>query len=162
MTLLKSVGMDNDGHFTISEPGDTLSTEVQADWGQTDTTQSNFINNKPSISGATGIYFASVLQSAPKMYSSSATVASGVAVFQLTANGLSTGTALFPTGPQTSTLNTFVNDATASYQMSAAWSNSNKTLTITCNKLTTANILTGLLGQAAANGAVVNVTVLGN
>lgn len=90
-----------------------------------------------------------------------ATVASGVAVFNLTADGTSGGTALFPNAPIQNSVNVFVSDATASYQMSGAWSNSNKTLTVTTNKLTTANILTGLLGQAAANGAVVKLQVWG-
>lgn len=91
----------------------------------------------------------------------SATVGSGVAVFHFTNDGLSTGTALFPTGPITESVNCFVHDSAASYQMAGVWSNSNKTLTVTSNKLTTANILTGILGQSAANTAVVNVQVWG-
>lgn len=90
-----------------------------------------------------------------------ATVASGVAVFNLTSDGTSGGTALFSSGVIADSVNVTVSDATASYQMSWAWSNSNKTLTVTANKLTTANILTGLLGQAAANGAVVKLQVMG-
>jgi hypothetical protein len=113
-------------------------------------------NAKPQV------YFGSTLQTAPIMYTSSATVGSGVAVFQLTKNGLSGGTPIFPNGPNMDSINAFVSDATASYQMSYALSNSNKTLTITANKLTTANILTGILGQSAANNAVVRVTVWGN
>lgn len=49
MGLLKSVGMDSDGHFTISQPGDTLSTEVQADWSQSDSAQNSYIKNKPTV-----------------------------------------------------------------------------------------------------------------
>lgn len=92
----------------------------------------------------------------------SATVASGVAVFHLTADGLSTGTALFASGPFAESINVIVNDATASYQYGWVLSNSNKTLTVTCNKFTTANILSGILGQAAANAAVVTLQVWGN
>lgn len=92
----------------------------------------------------------------------SATVASGVAVFNFTTDGTSTGAALFANGPDMDSLQLSVNDATASYQMGWAWSNSNKTLTVTANKLTTANILTGLLGQTAANSAVVRVSCFGN
>lgn len=92
----------------------------------------------------------------------SATVASGVAVFHLTNDGLSTGTALFPNGPFIESVSPIVNDATSSYQMGWALSNSNKTLTVTTNNFTTANILTGLLGQTAANGKVVNLTIWGN
>lgn len=91
----------------------------------------------------------------------SATVSSGVAVFNLTTDGTSGGTSLFPNGVIQDSVNVFVSDATASYQMSYAFSNSNKTLTVTANKLTTANILTGLLGQAAATGAVVRLQVYG-
>lgn len=89
----------------------------------------------------------------------SATVASGVAVFNLTADGTSGGTALCTNGVIQDSVNAVANDATASYQWSYAFTNSNKTLTITVNKLTTANILTGLLGQSAANGAVVKMSV---
>lgn len=90
----------------------------------------------------------------------STTVASGVAVFHLTADGTSGGTALFTEAFQDS-VRLMVNDATASFQMSWAWSNSNKTLTVTANKLTTANILTGILGQTQANGSVVKLIVDG-
>lgn len=92
----------------------------------------------------------------------SATVASGVAVFNFTSDGTSTGTALWSTGPSMDSVQVNVNDATAAYQMGWAWSNSNKTLTVTTNKLSTANILTGILGQSAGNGAVVKAVVWGN
>lgn len=91
----------------------------------------------------------------------SATVSGGVAVFHLTVDGLSTGASLFPTGVIQDSVGLIVSDATASYQMSYAFSNSNKTVTVTANKLTTSNILTGILGQAAANGAVVKLSVFG-
>lgn len=89
----------------------------------------------------------------------SATVSSGVAVFNMTTDGTSGAASLCPNGVIQDSVNPSVNDATASYQMSWTWSNSNKTLTITTNKLTTANILTGILGQSTANTAVVKVTV---
>lgn len=92
----------------------------------------------------------------------SGTVASGVIAFHLTSDGTSGGTALFPNGPIMASANAFVSDAAASYQMAVAWSNGNKTVTITANKLTTSNILTGILGQAQANGSVVNFQVWGN
>lgn len=87
-----------------------------------------------------------------------ATVASGVAVFNLTDNGLSGGTGLCPNGIIADSINPAVSDATASYQMSWALSNGNKTITVTTNKLTTSNILTGILGQSAANGAIVKLS----
>lgn len=88
-------------------------------------------------------------------------VTAGVAIFHLTDDGLSTGNALFPNGVIQDSVNPIVSDATASYQMSWAFTNSNKTITVTANKLTTANILTGLLGQAAATSAVVKLSVWG-
>lgn len=90
-----------------------------------------------------------------------ATVASGVAVFQLTADGTAGGAALFPNEVFTDSVIVNVNDPLASYQMGWAFTNSNKTLTVTCNKYTTANILSGILGQAPANGAVVRLCVEG-
>lgn len=91
----------------------------------------------------------------------SATVSSGTAVFNLTTDGTSGGTALFPNGVIADSVSPSVSDATASYQMAWVFTNANKTLTVTANKLTTANILTGLLGQAAANAAVVKLSVWG-
>lgn len=114
-----------------------------------------------AIAAKPDVYFGSTKQTTPKFYANSATVASGVAVFQMTTDGTSTGSAIFTT-PNLASLNYYVNDATASYQVSAALSNSNKTLTLTTNKLTTANILSGILGQAAANGASVSVALWGS
>lgn len=94
-------------------------------------------------------------------YFGHATVASGVAVFYLTIDGTSTGTAIFPNGVIQDSVSLTVSDASASYQTSYAFTNSNKTLTITANKLTTANILSGILGQTAANGAVIKLTAFG-
>lgn len=91
----------------------------------------------------------------------SATVSSGTAVFNLTSDGTSGGTALFPNGVITDSVQLTVYDATASYQMNPVFSNSNKTITVTTNKFTTVNILTGVLGQTAANGTVVKLTVYG-
>lgn len=91
------------------------------------------------------------------------TVSSGTAVFHLTDDGTSGGNAIFPNGPIFDSLNVFVSDHAASYQWSAALSNGNKTLTVTINKLTTANILTGILGQSSApNGTVVRMGIWGN
>lgn len=153
--------------------------QIQSDWTQVTNTSLDYIKNKPSLSAVATSGAYSDLSGKPtipngvKAYEGttsradafsifkSSTVASGVAVFQLTFDGLSTGTALFPNGVISDSVNPIVNDSTASFQMSWAFSNSNKTLTITANKLTTANILTGLLGQAAANGSVVKLSVWG-
>lgn len=91
----------------------------------------------------------------------SATVSGGVAIFYLTSDGTSTGTALFPNGIIEESINLFVSDSAASYQMAYTLTNSNKTLSVTTNKLGTANILTGILGQVAGNGATVRLQVWG-
>lgn len=88
----------------------------------------------------------------------SATVASGVAVFHLTADGLSSGAALC-SEVFTDSVQVTVNDAAASFQYGWTFSNSNKTLTVTVNKFTTANILSGILGQSAANGSVTKLSI---
>lgn len=114
----------------------------------------NDLSNKPAVQVT--VYNGTSQVSNPIFWAGTANVTSGTATYQLTADGLSTGTALCPTGPKADTLNYLVSDSAAAYQMSYAFSNSNKTLTITVNKLTTANILTGVLGQSAApNGTTV-------
>lgn len=115
------------------------------------------LSSKPSIPT---VYDGTTARTNPVIIFKSATVASGAAVMYLTADNTSTGTALCPNGVVTSSINPIVNDSTASYQMSWAVTNSNKTLTVTTNNFTTANILTGLLGQAAANGKTVNASVV--
>lgn len=107
------------------------------------------------------VYDGTTSRAAPIIIYKTATVASGVATFQLTSDNTSTGPAIFPNAPILASVSPVVNDASASYQFGWAFSNSNKTLTITTNKLSTANILTGVLGQSAANGAVVNLTISG-
>ncbi|MBF8177248.1 hypothetical protein [Herminiimonas contaminans] len=88
----------------------------------------------------------------------SATVASGIAVFHLTTDGSSGGTALC-SEVFTDSVQVTVNDAAASFQYGWAFSNGNKTLTVTVNKFTTANILSGILGQSAANGSVAKLSI---
>lgn len=107
------------------------------------------------------VYEGTTQRNNPIVIIKTATVSSGTAIFYLTDDGTSTGNALFPTAYIDGSINLFVSDATASYQMSYAFSNSNKTLTVTANKLTTANILTGILGQAQANGATIKLTIMG-
>lgn len=89
----------------------------------------------------------------------SATIASGVAVVNLTSDGTSGGTSLCPNGVIQDSVSVIFNDNTSSFQQSWAFSNSNKTLTVTANKFTSANILSGLLGQAAANSSVAKISV---
>lgn len=116
------------------------------------------LSNKPAL----GISYEGTTQRTSSFpIFKSVTVASGVAVFNLTSDGTAGGTALFPNAVIQDSVNVSVSDATASYQMGWAFTNSNKTLTVTTNKLTTANILTGILGQATGNGSVVKLTVWG-
>lgn len=150
------------------------STTNQADWTQATSAHPGFIKNKPSLSAVAtsgaysdlsgkpsigAAYEGTTLRTGAFPIFKSATVSSGTAVFHLTADGTSGGTALCTNGVIQDSVNPFVSDAVASYQMSAAWSNSDKTLTVTTNKLTTANILTGILGQSQANGSVVKLSV---
>lgn len=135
--------------------------QIQSDWNQTTSGSVDFVKNKPTIPVAQQAYEGTTLRATSFPVIKSATVSSGVAVFNLTADGTSGGTALFPNGVISDSINLYVNDSTAAYQMAFAFSNSNKTVTVTANKLTTANILSGILGQAAANGAVVKLQIWG-
>lgn len=100
------------------------------------------------------------LRQNPFIIYKSATVASGTTSVNFTTDGTSGGTALCVNGIIKDSVNIFVNDATASYQMSYVFSNSDKTLTVTANKLTTANILTGVLGQGQANSSVLKISAM--
>lgn len=106
------------------------------------------------------VYQGSTQKTNPKMVCKQATVASGVAVFYLTDNALVGGNALFTNVYQES-LEFQVNDASNQYQY--GWSLSGKTLTVTVNKIGTANLITGILGfPSAANGTTVNMSVWGD
>lgn len=113
------------------------------------------LTNKPTIGKA---YEGTTLRTGAFPLFLSATVSSGTAVVHLTDTGLSGGNALCGTVIQDS-VSVIFNDSGSSFQQSWAWSNSNKTLTVTANKFTTANILSGILGQAAANASVAKITV---
>lgn len=130
--------------------------QVNADWSASSGVAQ--ILNKPTIGKA--VVGTTVKSDSFRVYQN-ATVASGVAVFQLTADGTAGGAALFANEVYTDSVQVIVSDALASYQMSWAFSNSNKTLTVTCNKYTTASLLTGVLGQSPANGTVVRLCVEG-
>lgn len=129
--------------------------QINSDWNASSGVGQ--VLNKPSIPTVPASYENTTSRPAFFIYKQS-TVASGVAVYQLTADNTSTGTALC-SNPIAASVSPVVNDATASYQFGWAFSNSNKTLTVTANKLSTANILTGLLGQTSANGSTVNLSV---
>lgn len=101
----------------------------------------------------------------PILINKTATVAgsAGNAVFNLTNDGTSTGTALCPNGVMLNSPNLSVNDATAPYQFSWAWTNSNKTMTVLAQKASGLAVLTfTLLGIPAPvpNGTNVNATAI--
>lgn len=101
----------------------------------------------------------------PIMINKTAAVAGGAgnAVFNMTSDGTSTGSALCPNGVMLNSPNLSVNDATAPYQFSWAWSNSNKTMTVLTEKASGLAVLTfTLLGLPApvANGTSVNSTII--
>lgn len=140
---------------TVNSSDATLLARANHTGAQAESTVTNLttdLANRPTM------YAGATLKSSAKMIVKHATVASGVAVFYLTSDETSGGSALC-TNVYDDSINVFVNDATSSYQMSYALTNANKTLTVTTNKLSTANILTGILGQSAANGAVVKLQV---
>lgn len=152
--------------ITGTAPTQTLNlTLPTGSTGATGAAGTNGTNGATGPTGAIGAagsnattkaYVGTTLKTAPFPIIKTAIVASGVAVFNLTDDGTSTGNALC-VETFTDSVQLIVNDATASYQMGWAFSNSNKTLTVTANKLTTANILSGILGQTAANGAAVKM-----
>lgn len=123
-------------------------------------TQSNVTGLVTALATKPTLYSGGTAQTSAKVISKHANVSSGTAVFYLTDTELSSGTALCPNAVIDDSINVYVNDATASYQWSEVVTNSNKTLTVTINKLTTANILTGILGQSGApNGTTVRMSV---
>lgn len=119
------------------------------------------LDAKASLSGIGKAVEGTTIRSGAFPIFKTVTVSSGSGVMHLTADGLSTGTPLFPNGIIADSVNVIVSDSAAAYQMSWALSNSNKTVTVTANKLTTSNILTGILGQAQANSAVIKLSVWG-
>lgn len=153
----------------------TTSSQVQSDWLQASTTVASYIKDKPVLGAVATTSSYTDLVNKPTIGKAieatttrsnsfpifkSSTVGSGVAVFYLTADNTSGGTSVCPNGVIKDSASPFVGDATASFQMSApVFTNSDKTVTITTNKLTTANILTGVLGQSTGNGSVVKLTV---
>lgn len=100
---------------------------------------------------------APLARTAPIEFVAQQNVATGVAVVQLTADGTSTGTALFPNGIDY--MKAEISDAGNSYNYGYALTNSNKTLTVTASVI---NVALGLLSFAsAANGKTVNILVKG-
>lgn len=125
----------------------------------TGTKTSSFISDFGTASRAANQMYSSTTQKLGAFpIFKSGTVASGAVTFQLTADGTSTGSALFPNGPDMSSFNFYANDSGNLYTYSLVLSNSNKTVTVTAKKL---NLLA--LGLAnASDGLVVYLSVWGN
>ncbi len=150
---------------TMAEIEDGIITSKAEFLSAWDSIISGYADTRPKLPTVTELAGQIADLSAPKYATfpvfKSATVESGVATFHLTDDGLATGNALFSEVFQDS-VQLIVNDATASYQMGWAFSNGGKTLTVTCNASTTADLVTGVIGQAPApDGTAVKLTVWG-
>lgn len=112
-------------------------------------------------------YDGTTQRNSPIIIGKEGTVSSGTVVFHLTDDGTSSGTALFPNGPIKSTFQPAVSDSGSLYPMSWAWSNSDKTVTVTVNRAAPTGIIAllslNLLGAptAAPNGTTVRAIVVG-
>lgn len=96
-----------------------------------------------------------------KEYCGSTTVSGGSAVFQLTTDGTSGGTAIFPNAVFKESANFWVDNASLQYQFGGyTLTNSNRTLTITVNQL--GSVLLGIIQfVTAANGVTVHLRIRG-
>lgn len=135
--------------------------QLQSDWNEANTGLLDYIKNKPSLLS----YENTTQRINPILVNKTAVVSGGAgnAVFNITNDGTSTGTALCPNGTMLNSPNLSVNDATAPYQFSWAWSNSNKTMTVLSQKASGLAVLTfTLLGIPAPvpNGTSVNATLI--
>lgn len=138
------------------------SAQVNSDWNAVSGVAQ--ILNKPTIPVVQS-YENTTQRLNPIFINKSASVAGGAgnAVFNITNDGTSTGTALCPNGTMLNSPNLSVNDATAPYQFSWIWSNSNKTMTVLAQKASGLAVLTfTLLGIPAPvpNGTSVNSTII--
>lgn len=104
------------------------------------------------------VYEGTTIRADAFMVFKTATVSSGSAVFNITTDGTSGGTAICSNGIIKPSVNIFVSDSAATYQPAVTWSNSDKTVTVAMNK--TAIALGLFTTQAAANGATVNLGVV--
>lgn len=151
------MGFDPTMGFVCNTP-----TQVNSDW--TSISGVAQVLNKPTIS-INQAYENTTQRLNPILINKTVAVAGGAgnAVFNLTNDGTSTGTSLCPNGIMLNSPNLSVNDATAPYQFSWAWSNSNKTMTVLTQKASGLAVLTfTLLGLPApvANGTSVNATAI--
>lgn len=86
----------------------------------------------------------------------------GQIAFNITNDATSGGASLCPNGVIKNSLNAIVNDSSAIYPMNWAWSNSDKTVTVTVFKTASISLLSTLLSTppaAAPNGTAATMTV---
>lgn len=130
--------------------------QIQSNWNEANSSFLDYIQNKPSI--VNYAYDNTTKYSNVILLSGNISVSSGVAATNLTIDGTSGGVPICPTGVISDSVNASINDATAIYPVSFAFSNSNKTLTFTVNKASPTGLISllglNLLGApiAAANG----------
>lgn len=127
--------------------------QVNSDWNSNSGISQ--ILNKPTLPKS---YNGTTLRSSSVEYTNSGTFSSGSLVFNMTSDGTSSGTALFPTGVDA--VNITVNSSgSAVYSTGYVLSNSNKTITLSGMQISS---VIGLLTLATvANGVAVNVWVKG-
>lgn len=108
----------------------------------------------------TQLYKSGVLKTPVRMYTGSATVSSGNAIFYLTDDGTSGGNAIFNNVYQES-FNWTINDATNSFQVgSYTLAGNKKSITVAVNRI---GLSLGLIiFTSAANGTTVYFTVWGD
>lgn len=116
-----------------------------------------YIANKPSVGKAV---VGTTVKTGVFPVIKSQVVSSSTAVFYLTSDGTSTGTALFSEVYMDS-VQVSVNDSSTLFTSSVALTNGTKTLTVTLTKIGVVNLVTGAVGTVAANGATVSLTVFG-
>lgn len=129
---------------TTTVGGHALSSNVTLGEGDI-TNLTTDLNKKPAVK------VGSSQPSSPIIYINAATTTSGAAVFYLTSDATSSGTALCANGVDY--MKAEISDAASSYNYSYAVTNSNKTLTVTAKALGQVNLLSTVLLTPPANAA---------
>lgn len=167
-TLVPAGYRADTGQFQPMGAGDVM-TNIP-DWNEAVTTAADYIKNKPANPNSQSYLNTTQLFGEFPVFLTGTTNSSGQVVFNLTNDGTSTGTALFLSGPITSSFNFIVSSAASFYTATWAWSNSNKTLTLSVYQTGSTNALLNLLGGltsvlgaavAAPAGVSINASVWG-
>jgi hypothetical protein len=130
--------------------------------GEQGPTGENGLNGTNGTDATVTGYRNSTLKTSVISADQSSIVTDGIAAFQLTTDGLAIGAAIFQNEIFPESIHFSVNDPAASYQFGWELTNDDKTLTVTVNKLESADIVTGALNQVSAPDAtIVNLSVKG-